>query len=615
MSDSSGERIANYLAKKEEYDELNRKLALGEANRMQLIGCKSQLDRLEALLSSDDIAAIQAGDLPPQPPKVEVIDILVLRANPIDTEKLELDKEIQAIERHAQEGGHTVKVRFAGLDQLDKWLLLYRPRVVHFCGHGDEWGELLLEKDDGTAAKASAAAIAKLMHLQDWQLDAVVLNACWSEAAANPFTEVANYVIGMREKVGDPVAIAFADGFYRAYAMKGESVPDAFEWAIGRLELHELPADVMKLVTAKLSRKTSPIAEIQMVGLEPPEAMAHRSAPDSDRDDDARLYPLWFGTDREPVDRADLTKGFTGERAMELFTGKCEVSIPKGHKVGSIGSKFLTRLFKGDDRLKLHFDSIQRLLDAAYWQSMIEQVNVFDDQEQKMALVFVHGFNVDFESAALRAAQIGFDLQVPGPMAFYSWPSKGMLKDYFVDSNTALGSAGTLTQYLRKFVAEVSGEVDKIHLIAHSMGNRLLLDAVNKLQHDYDAPVFDQIFLAAADVDLEKFRNECQAYSKVANRTTMYISSKDRALKASEFLNDSDRAGYYEPTVVIPSVFDTIRATHMKKGLGLLGHGYYADARPLLQDMSQMMWDNLPPTSQKRSQISEVAQHLWELRA
>jgi len=31
-----------------------------------------------------------------------------------------------------------------------------------------------------------------------------------------------------------------------------------------------------------------------------------------------------------------------------------------------------------------------------------------------------HGFHVTFEAAAIRAAQIGFDLNVPGATAFFS---------------------------------------------------------------------------------------------------------------------------------------------------------------------------------------------------
>ena len=42
--------------------------------------------------------------------------------------------------------------------------------------------------------------------------------------------------------------------------------------------------------------------------------------------------------------------------------------------------------------------------------------------EEPHALLYLHGYNTSFEEAAIRAAQIGFDLKVPGATAFFSWP-------------------------------------------------------------------------------------------------------------------------------------------------------------------------------------------------
>jgi esterase/lipase superfamily enzyme len=44
---------------------------------------------------------------------------------------------------------------------------------------------------------------------------------------------------------------------------------------------------------------------------------------------------------------------------------------------------------------------------------------------------------------------------------------------------------------------------------------------------------FDQIILAAADVDADTFRNLCAAYARVSRRTTLYVSSRDLAVEAS----------------------------------------------------------------------------------
>ncbi|MFK0731826.1 MAG: alpha/beta hydrolase, partial [Gloeotrichia echinulata HAB0833] len=89
------------------------------------------------------------------------------------------------------------------------------------------------------------------------------------------------------------------------------------------------------------------------------------------------------------------------------------------------------------------------------------------------------GFNVSFEDAALRAAQIGVDLQVPGIMAFYSWPSRGKLVSYPADEATIEASERYIAEFLLNLVQKSGAE--KIHIIAHSMGNRGLLRAMQRI--------------------------------------------------------------------------------------------------------------------------------------
>ncbi|MFX9020032.1 alpha/beta hydrolase, partial [Acinetobacter baumannii] len=36
-------------------------------------------------------------------------------------------------------------------------------------------------------------------------------------------------------------------------------------------------------------------------------------------------------------------------------------------------------------------------------------------------LIYVHGYNMGFEEAALRTAQLSYDLKFPGVAFFYSW--------------------------------------------------------------------------------------------------------------------------------------------------------------------------------------------------
>jgi esterase/lipase superfamily enzyme len=56
---------------------------------------------------------------------------------------------------------------------------------------------------------------------------------------------------------------------------------------------------------------------------------------------------------------------------------------------------------------------------------------------KKSAFIFVHGYNVTFEDAARRTAQMSYDLSFDGAPVFYSWPSQGSLGDYLKDGSCA----------------------------------------------------------------------------------------------------------------------------------------------------------------------------------
>jgi esterase/lipase superfamily enzyme len=223
------------------------------------------------------------------------------------------------------------------------------------------------------------------------------------------------------------------------------------------------------------------------------------------------------------------------------------------------------------------------------------------DASERMALVFIHGFNVSFEAAALRAAQIGFDLQVP-LTAFYSWPSKGKLTGYPADEASIQASEPYIAEFLGQFATQSGAE--RVHLIAHSMGNRGLLRSIQRILQQAQAQShvsFGQIFLAAPDEDPDVFRNLAAAYQTVAQRTTLYVSAKDKALATSGIIHDHPRAGFSPPVTIVPGV-DTIEVSNID--LTLLGHGYYGDARDLLQDMHHLLLHNTPP--EQRFGLREV---------
>ncbi len=323
---------------------------------------------------------------------------------------------------------------------------------------------------------------------------------------------------------------------------------------------------------------------------------------------DERLYPVWFGTNRRPS--AD-GQGFTGERHSRTTLGQVTVRVPEAHRIGETGSSFwskLKRLDFRDDRLRLHGMKVQ---DAADFYASLQ--SAMQKEETPHALFFLHGFNVSFEDAAIRAAQLGCDLAVPGATAFFSWPSRGNVVAYPADEASIEASERAITDFLVDFAAQ-SGAA-KVHVIAHSMGNRGLLRALQRIAASAETRgkvKFGQIFLAAPDVDRDLFLDLARLYPEHSERTTLYASDGDLPVHLSSKLHDAPRAGYFTPYTVVPGM-DTIAVPDFD--IDMLGHSYFAQAEALLHDMFDLMRRGEAPG--KRQRVSPAVHeglNFWKLR-
>lgn len=318
--------------------------------------------------------------------------------------------------------------------------------------------------------------------------------------------------------------------------------------------------------------------------------LSRRNEADSEGENVNAQYPVWFGTDREPILKNNRLTGFVFRRDGNLHFGKCRVFVPEGHLIGSTGSTWWKRLVRGDDRLKL-LD--MRLLDEDRFWSGLGQELERDANGRKIGIVFIHGYNTTFEQAVLRAAQIGFDLGIRSSMAMFSWPSMGKAIGYPHDEECITASEENLHTFLKSF-AEKTG-VEKVHIIAHSMGNRLLMRCIQIAASERPSllsKALGHAILAAPDVYAQAFETHTDKYLALCDGVTIYSSAKDLAVMASSLLHSVDRVGYHPPIAVYPGI-DTICASEIN--VDLLGHGYFASSRPLLADIKNLIFHDSEP--------------------
>jgi formylglycine-generating enzyme required for sulfatase activity len=186
--------------------------------------------------------------------------ILILAANPSNTDSLRLDREIRDIEegliRAQQRDRFEMVQRWAvSFKDLQRAILELNPQIVHFSGHGAGERGLVLEDGQGQAQLISTDALARLFELFADQVQCVLLNACYSEVQGQAIARHIPYVIGMKQAIGDTAAREFSGGFYDALGA-GRDIEFAYQLGCNRIQ----PASMAEHLTPVLltSKMTPP---------------------------------------------------------------------------------------------------------------------------------------------------------------------------------------------------------------------------------------------------------------------------------------------------------------------------------------------------------------------
>lgn len=318
---------------------------------------------------------------------------------------------------------------------------------------------------------------------------------------------------------------------------------------------------------------------------------------------------VFYATDRSRSGSTTPASFYgTGRGALEY--GVASVSIPARHKRGELESPSWWRriVFSPDPSRYVMLLDVSPMKPADFHRSVVARTG---PTSQRNIFVFIHGFNVTFEDAVRRTAQIAYDLQFPGTPITYSWPSQGTAAPfgYTTDETNIEWTEPHLRQFLVDLKSGLSGDV-RIHLIAHSMGNRALTKVLQSLARDAKTALFNQVVLAAPDIDREVFeRDIAPAIVRAASRTTMYASSHDRALMLSEKVHSYVRAGQSNPSLVFVHGLDTIDASGIDTSA--LGHSYIADEPLLLQDLFLLIRHNLAPGDRNLRALPPGQQRYW----
>ena len=235
--------------------------------------------------------------------------------------------------------------------------------------------------------------------------------------------------------------------------------------------------------------------------------------------------------------------------------------------------------------------SIKPIEHAEFFAQMQQALN---ESQDKSILLYIHGYMRSFEKATREAARLAYEISYKGIPAVYSWPSRNSLMNYVADVAGVDWSTSNLRDFLRDLTLQTQGAT--IHVVAHSLGNRGLLNALTELREESELQnlpwKFGEIILLAPDFDRATFiRDIAPELVNSGSRITLYVSAVDVPLFASKMLSAYPRLGDgREAPIVIPGI-ETIDATD---AIGWIsGHTYFRGNIQVLNDLHILINNHL----------------------
>jgi esterase/lipase superfamily enzyme len=210
-------------------------------------------------------------------------------------------------------------------------------------------------------------------------------------------------------------------------------------------------------------------------------------------------------------------------------------------------------------------------------------------------LVYVHGFNQTFETAALDAARLSDGLKFRGDTMLFSWPSKNSLLNYIYDRESAMWSRDALEEMLDQLITDPS--VGTVHIVAHSMGTMVTVEALRQLHDRRGAAManrFGAVVLASPDIDIDGFKSSITRVGGFSRKMTVLTVANDRALSAMrDMAGGVTRVGIAEKAPLEALGLRVIDASDYA-GSGL-NHDLFLSNRQVREMIRRIMDDARPP--------------------
>jgi esterase/lipase superfamily enzyme len=161
----------------------------------------------------------------------------------------------------------------------------------------------------------------------------------------------------------------------------------------------------------------------------------------------------------------------------------------------------------------------------------------------KRVLLLVHGFNNSSEDAMNTYNQINKNLSsfnLYDTVIGYLWPGYGNRLEYF----SAEKNAKALADRMRLHLNLLSFFATEVDLLAHSMGNRLVLEALESDSHQQNRKLIDNFYSLAPAVDDDSIEQNHTYYHSTEQCKKIFVfhSACDDVLKILYVIAEENKA-------------------------------------------------------------------------
>jgi len=247
-------------------------------------------------------------------------------------------------------------------------------------------------------------------------------------------------------------------------------------------------------------------------------------------------------------------------------------------------------------------------------------------QESGRVLLYIHGFNNQFDDALVTLANIWHYAGRRSVPMIFSWPAgnSGVFK-YFKDREASNFSAFHLKETL-DLIAEVP-EVETIDIVAHSLGSDVTTVALRELiireRAKGNKPKISlktgTLILAAPDLDVGSVRQRLltERFSEAFEQVSVYINPNDTALALSSLFTQVSRLGRFESDDFAPGEIERIMKVGLMhfilvEGAAGSGHSYFRQNPSVLSDIALTLRTRAFPGGQLRP-LEVNDDHIWTL--